>query len=231
MADSLPPQCGGPDLVGWDWATVAGEEAVNGTTWGDYTVVGTYADGTFTLTEPAVVPEQEDREPEPLASSTPCPEPAGGWVVIDPATTTQATQDAVMAAARSASDYSGAWVDQSINPSYADGEIAVGDEPAMNDPMHLIVNVRFTGDVAAHEAELRELYGGPLCVSEGQRTEAELLRIQDELGDREDLVWSSSDTIEEQVELGVVVDDGVQAEMDERYGEGVVDVQPALTPL
>ena len=68
-------------------------------------------------------------------------------------------------------------------------------------------------------------------MSEGQRTEAELLRIQDELGDREDLVWSSSDTIEEQVELGVVVDDGVQAEMDERYGEGVVDVQPALTPL
>ena len=135
-----------------------------------------------------------------------------------------------MAAARSAPDYSGAWVDQSINPSYADGEVAVGDEPAMNDPLHLIVNLRFTGDVAAHEAALRAMYGGPLCVSEGQYTEGELLQIQQELETEHDLLWSSGDTIGERVELGVVVEDGVQAEMDERYGEGVVDVQPALTP-
>jgi hypothetical protein len=216
--------------VGWDWAEVPGEESANGTTWGEYTVVGTYADGTFTLTEPAVVLEPVDDPREPDGSTTPCPEPPAGWVVVDPATTTQAAQDAVMAAARSAPDFSGAWVDQSINPAYADGEISPDEESAMNDPEHLIVNVRFTGDLAAHEAELRELYGGAMCVSEGQRTEAELRRIQEELNERADLLWSSVDTIGEQVELGVVVDDGVQAELDERYGEGVVDVQAALTP-
>ena len=27
VAESLPPQCGGPDIVGWDWESVAGEES------------------------------------------------------------------------------------------------------------------------------------------------------------------------------------------------------------
>ncbi len=67
-------------------------------------------------------------------------------------------------------------------------------------------------------------------MSEGQFTEAELLHIQQELDDRYDLLWSSGDTIGERVEVGVIVAEGLQAEVDERYGEGVVDVQPALTP-
>ena len=74
----------------------------------------------------------------------------------------------------------------------------------MNDPTHLIVNVRFTGDVAAHEAELRALYGGPLCVSEGEHTEAELVRIQEELGDRDGPAVEQLRHHREQVELGVV---------------------------
>ena len=162
--------------------------------------------------------------------STPCPEPAGGWTVVDAATTTQATQDAAIAAARAEPDFSGAWVDQSINPAYADGEITAGEEGAMNDPTALILNLRFTGDLERHEVELRRLYGGSLCVSEGRYTEAELLRIQDEVDEPDDMLWSSGDTIHEQVEVGVVVDDGLQEELDERYGEGVVEVQPALTP-
>src|SRR5690606_13734483 len=39
---SLPPQCGGIDLVGWDWGAVEGEESVSGTTWGSYQVTGTW---------------------------------------------------------------------------------------------------------------------------------------------------------------------------------------------
>jgi hypothetical protein len=230
VADSYPPQCGGPDIVGGDWTAAAREESAHGTTWGEYTVVGTYADGTFTVTEPPRAPERLDAAPEPTAS-TPCPEPAGGWRAVDAAMTTPATQDAAMAAARAEGDYSGAWVDQSINPAYADGELSTEEELSMNDPAALILNVRFTGDVERHEAELRALWGGALCVSEGRHTEAELVRVQQELSERDDLLWSGTDTIGEQVELGVVVDDGVQAEMDERYGEGVVDVQPALTPL
>jgi hypothetical protein len=226
---SYPPQCGGPDVVGWDWATTDGEESANGTTWGEYTVVGTWADGAFTLAEPPRAPVATDDVPEPR-SSTPCPEPEGGWVVVDASMTTQATQDAALAAARAAPDYSGGWVDQSINPAYADGEVTAEEELAMNDPMALILNARFTGDIARHEAELRALWGGALCVSEGRHTEAEMRQIQEELGQRDDVLWSGGDTLSQQVEIGVVVDDGLQAELDERYGEGVVDVQPALTP-
>jgi hypothetical protein len=31
---SLPPQCGGPSVVGWDWDAVDGEKTMSGTTWG-----------------------------------------------------------------------------------------------------------------------------------------------------------------------------------------------------
>jgi len=46
--ESLPPQCGGPDIVGWDWESVSDEESRSGTTWGEYTVVGTYDSTRFT---------------------------------------------------------------------------------------------------------------------------------------------------------------------------------------
>jgi hypothetical protein len=40
---SLPPQCGGPDLVGWDWAAALAHEERGGTTWVDsVTVVGVW---------------------------------------------------------------------------------------------------------------------------------------------------------------------------------------------
>ncbi|MBW3549122.1 MAG: hypothetical protein KY452_13460 [Actinobacteria bacterium] len=42
VQESYPPQCGGPDVIGWDWDVVQGEESANGTTWGTYTVVGTW---------------------------------------------------------------------------------------------------------------------------------------------------------------------------------------------
>ena len=46
---SYPPQCGGPDIVGWDWATVEGETTAGAVRWGQYQVTGTNADGRFTL--------------------------------------------------------------------------------------------------------------------------------------------------------------------------------------
>jgi hypothetical protein len=41
VASSYPPQCGGPDVLGWNWGAVEGEESASGTTWGSYRVVGT----------------------------------------------------------------------------------------------------------------------------------------------------------------------------------------------
>ena len=47
-----PPQCGGPEIVGWDWDAVDLEESASGVTWGTYAVVGTW-DGTTVHPHPA----------------------------------------------------------------------------------------------------------------------------------------------------------------------------------
>lgn len=49
VAESLPPQCGGPEIAGWDWDAVEAESA-QGTTWGMYEVTGTWDGETFHLT-------------------------------------------------------------------------------------------------------------------------------------------------------------------------------------
>ena len=61
-------------------------------------------------------------------------------------------------------DFAGFWVDQ------------FPDQPPYggNDPTRLVVNVRFTGDLERHERELRKVWGGALCVSQAERTQAEL---------------------------------------------------------
>ena len=40
VAESYPPQCTGPEIVGWDWDAVDGEETASGVTWGAYAVTG-----------------------------------------------------------------------------------------------------------------------------------------------------------------------------------------------
>lgn len=54
IAESYPPQCGGPEIAGWDWDTVDGEESASGVTWGAYAVTGTW-DGTVFTAESAVM--------------------------------------------------------------------------------------------------------------------------------------------------------------------------------
>ena len=231
IAESYPPQCGGPDIEGWDWAAVDGEESANGTTWGHYDLVGTYVDEVFTLTEPARPPTPVSEEPSGDHDFTsPCPEPEGGWAVVDSATATDAAQQAAAEHASSQPDFAGLWVDQSINPVFEDG-VQPGEEAQANDPAKLVLNVMFTGDLDRHGRELRELWGGALCVSEAEHTEAELAAIQAELGDDHGMVWSSIDTVGNRVEVGVVIDDGLQQRLDERYGKGTVVVIPSLRPI
>lgn len=42
IAASDPPQCTGPELIGWDWDAVDGDTTTAGTTWGAYAVTGTW---------------------------------------------------------------------------------------------------------------------------------------------------------------------------------------------
>ncbi|MET0956152.1 MAG: hypothetical protein ABWY68_09390 [Cryobacterium sp.] len=50
VAESYPPQCGGPPIVGWDWAAVEQSETASGVTWGSYAITGTWDAKEFTVT-------------------------------------------------------------------------------------------------------------------------------------------------------------------------------------
>lgn len=230
VEDSLPPQCGGPDITNWEWSEVEAESA-SGTTWGTYTVVGTYDGTAFTLTEPAQPPSAPNTGP-PSDLGTPCEEPDGGWAVVDEATATDEAMNAALEYANAQSEFASVWVDQSINEELAD---ASDDEieGIANDPTKLVLNVGFTSDIERHEQELRDIWGGALCVVRAEHTEAELRQIQQEIHEEYDGVLSSgAGSGSGRVEVQVILDDGsLQAELDDRYGEGVVVVTSALQPV
>jgi hypothetical protein len=95
-----------------------------------------------------------------------------------------------------------------------------------------IVNIKVTGDTAAAETELRKVWDGPLCVTTAERTEKELRKIQDEVTmSAAGMLFASVDIMTGTVQLGVTYDDGtLQAQLNERHGEGVVKVYSALIP-
>jgi len=113
----------------------------------------------------------------------------------------------------------------------------MGDNVA-EDPGEFVLNVAFTGNPARHQAQLRPLWGGRLCVPRQQRTYRELLRIQrqvqgsagKELGLR--VLGTSIDEYANAVDLQVVVlEERERAALEARYGGGAVETTAALTPL
>lgn len=233
VEESLPPQCSGPLLVGWRWRDVRGYfEQRSGVRWGSFVVTGTFDGTSLTVTDDPIPLALYDPMVEPPGEDpfrTRCPEPDGGWRVLDAELTTEATLQETLERATRLEGYGGAWVDQSVNPA----SDRAGDpeaEALLNDPRKLILDVLTTGDVAEAEATLRETWGGMLCVSPGRSTEAERRRIQGELGDLPGLLSSSAGL--EQVEVAVVYDDGTfQRWADAAYGEGTVVVTSALEPV
>ncbi len=225
VAESYPPQCSGLELVGWDWSAVEDEESASGTTWGEYDVVGIYDGIAFTVLE-VVGPATYDTEPgDPI--DTPCPEPAGGWTSVDVSRATDDDLTAAIEASEAEPDSASVWIDYVEDP--VDDEVPVP-------PGGIILTAAFTGDLERHSTEIRELWGGPLCVVEHERTQRELSRIQSELSGEVgqelglETTWSSTDVVTNTVQLGVVVaDEATRAAVDERYGEGAVVLVPALT--
>ena len=138
-----------------------------------------------------------------------------------------------IADARRRSDYSGAWVDFTGEPSAFDDADVLSE---LNDKV--ILTLAFTGDLARHEEEARRAWGGPLCVVEFERTYRELRRMQDEvgeIGEREfGLEVLSTDGLEFRnvVEIYVlIIDAATQKKLDDRYGAGVVEVTAQLRPV
>lgn len=220
VATSYPPQCGGPPMIGWDWETVAGEERASGTIWGTYHVVGSYDGRTFTVEE-AGPPERQS----PVAApdfSTPCGVPPGGWTAQWKGE--EGLQDAVAYAQRQAGHVA-TWVTQL--------------EPPREEASPRILNVVFRTEAAAHEAELRRRWSGPLCVVERNApTIAELERVRSEAEallqvEGRELLGSATMPHLSLVELSVVVDPGesLQQKLDDRFGPGRIAVVPALKPV
>jgi hypothetical protein len=230
VGESLPPQCSGPELIGWDWADHDGYyEDTGGVRWGEFAVTGTFDGTDVTVTD--AVPAIVWTGPGPATDvdfSSPCPEPPGGWP-SEPMR--MFSHDTVFEAAQRLPEYAGGWVTQRDprDPEELDQTLADDPEAKILPP---IVNIKVTGDTAAAEAELREVWDGPLCVITAERTEKQLRTIQDEVTTSAGgTLFASVDVMTGTVQVGVTYDDGtLQAELNERYGEGVVKVDSALIP-
>jgi hypothetical protein len=222
---SLPPQCHGLTVTNWRWDQVDGEQRRVGTTWGTYHVVGTYDGSAFTVVSSGA-PEPSPQPPRGELRS-PCPEPAGGWQVPDPSKASQRNLESVSAAAQAEPEFAGLWITY-LKPM--SGNVA-------EDPGEFVLNAAFTRNLERHRAELRPRWGGRLCVTRLERSLDQLQRIQDELrgavGRRLGLqvVTSGIGQVDNVVDLqAVVLPDGAKAEVDRRYGAGVVHLTAALTP-
>ncbi len=205
VAESYPPQCSGPAVAGFEWGDVGFEEA-SGIRWGSYALTGTFDGTTFTATD-AIPAALYDALAEP-------PQEALGAACDTPATTdtTMATpedMDATLAAASALPGYATTWLSGTT------------------------INVAVTKDAAGAESTLRETWGGPLCVTTVERTDADLTVINTELqGALGEALLTSGSLRPDTLDAQVVFDDGsIQEWVDATYGEGLVRVSSALNPL
>ncbi len=69
VQESYPPQCTGPELLGWDWDQVQQSERASGVTWGTFAVTGTWNGIRFTPTTAPIPLSLYDAMPfeDPLA--------------------------------------------------------------------------------------------------------------------------------------------------------------------
>jgi hypothetical protein len=226
VLDSLPPQCKGTPVAGWDWTKVTGQRTAAGTTWGTYHLVGTYDGTTFTLTRPPTKPHPY--RPITLPPyKTPCPTPPGGWTVVDRSHFSLNDYLAFTAAIQAPADSAGAWVD-STTP--VDGRINLVPEQ--------VITAAFTGNLEKHRAQLRAIWGGPFCVVRHPHSKAQLSSII------ASLVGAGGAHVGLQVRMGTIdeVNDNIQLEvmvvtpaaqqaLDQRYGAGLVRLTGVLTAV
>jgi hypothetical protein len=221
---SIPPQCGGVPIPNWDWSKAPGVSEVNGTKYGLFHVIGTYDGTSFTLTQPPQAgPTQVPTQPPAGDFSTPCPTPAGGWNVVDPSKVGLHNYTQLTPAAESQPDYGGAWMDQSTAPS-----------GSVNDLEHSVMNFTFTGDLDRHRAELAQIWGGPICVSQTNISHSDRQRIQTALTNDPTLhaTEASSDERTGVVTAKVIVaTPELQQKVDAQYGAGRVKLVSDLTPV
>ncbi|WP_433351831.1 hypothetical protein ACQP25_02500 [Microtetraspora malaysiensis] len=227
---SMPPQCGGPDVIGWDWDAVE-HSAQRGVRWGQYHVVGTWDGTSLTLTEPPRPAKPHPTPSDPSEFATPCPTPAGGWRPVSPEKATDKALDAAIGRAHKLPGYADSWLDQSYLDEI-DGYDPTDPRDA-NDPKRLVLNLQFTGDAAARESAIREVWGGALCLSQAPYSEKELQVVQGRALKEITGVFSAwVDARAGHVSIGVwAVTPELQREVDEKYGKGLVVLHTYLKPV
>jgi hypothetical protein len=219
--------CGGVPIANWNWANVTGAKTAYGFTTGSYHLVGTYDGTVFTVTE-----KPGPSRPVPRARhdfAPPCPTPAGGWVDVDPSRLTQADYDKFVNAMQQPPDAAGWWVSSGIPVGGV-----LSDNPAQE-----VTIVAFTRNIDAHRAQLRSLWGGPVCVVEHKHSTEELERVARSLNGPDSLqldlgirYGGGPDPVNDNVFFDVVVaTPAMQQAVDRKYGAGVVELRGALTPV
>ncbi|WP_055479928.1 hypothetical protein [Sphaerimonospora mesophila] len=229
---SMPPQCSGLDIAGWDWDMVE-HEALRGVRWGDYHVVGTWDGERLTLTESPRPAERGEPPADGSDFTSPCPTPAGGWHPVDPVKATDQAIDAAIDLAEKLPGYAGSWLDQGYLDEIEGYDPRDPMEGYANDPKRLVLNLRFTGDPAVHERAIREVWGGALCLSPAQHTRAKLHAIQRRMEKEIKGLYSlSTDELAGHVDAGVwVVTPELRRQVDETYGAGLVVLHGFLKPI
>ncbi len=214
IADSLPPQCSGLPLNGWDWDAIDGEESASGTRWKAAYVQGTYEGGAFTLTAPA----GEFRSPPAPDDSTrfrpACenPEAVEEGAGINDWTDAQINDAPGLVAT---------WVTDPGNPEW--------DGPFVG---NLVVRPGSADEATAH---VRRSYAGHLCVVErDQRTakelDADFARLEDVL--TQTILYGAANHQRGVIEATIViVDDQARREIQDAYERGVVELTGALKPI
>ncbi|NPC40943.1 hypothetical protein [Nocardioides sp. zg-1230] len=204
VAESYPPQCGGPALADFDWGDVGSEEA-GGVTWGQYALTGTYDGTTFTVTD-AIPAALYDVMKQPGAGGL---DPACDVATTtDPEKATPEDMDATLAAASALPTYASSWLSNGT------------------------ISVAVTGDAEAAESTLRETWGGLLCVTVVEKSDADLNEVNQELqaalGDQ---LLTSGSSAPDSLDAQVVYDDGsIQEWADATYGDGLVRISSSLVP-
>lgn len=234
VATSLPPQCAGPPIEGWDWDAIPREsqERTSGVRWGEFVLVGRFDGTVFTLTEPAAPAGSRSGPAVPSDPGdrfdTPCVEPSGGWVVLDRSRAGQRDLDRAVSAARALPGFAGVWIDHRGSPP----AVEAGRE---SDVSGVVLTVAVVGDEATAEQRVREVWSGSLCITRAARAYPDLQRVQTEVVEElegQGLISASLDETAARVEVVVrVATVEEQSRLDERYGAGVVQLSGAFWPL
>jgi hypothetical protein len=219
VLDSLPPQCHGLPVVGWDWDAVDGEESAGAVRWGEWHVTGTYDGERFTLSAPPRVPDP------PSPRGTPDFSPA-----CDRPTATVAGDGRALYFAATGNG-------QEFDVPDLVHLFVSEPSPEWGDRFVLSVVVR-PGATAAATDYIRARYGGPLCVVERDGpTEAELQATAAEVGDADARahlgpdVSGGPDPARGVVSVAVWVADEAALAYARARWHGLVELHGHLTPV